>query len=328
MDGWWQCDALEEFSDRVIRADLGSRIKWNFRLLSGFLSARLFNLQSRRRAFVVGERHYDLGNDLFQAMLDRRMIYSCAYWKDARNLDQAQEAKLELVCRKLDLKPRMKVLDIGCGWGGFAKYAAERYAVDMVGVTVSKEQAQLAKVLCESQPVDIRLQDYRDIEDKFDRIVSIGMVEHVGWRNYRAFMKVISRCLRPDGICLLHTICNNKSAYMSDPWAVKYIFPNAMMPSLTQLSEGMENLFSIEDVHNIGPDYELTLLAWHRNFQDARSRLQANYSERFRRMWQYWLLMSAGEFRARSLQVFQIVMSHIGRKQPRAVDKSSLAKKS
>lgn len=316
VDGWWECNALDEFFNRVIRADLGSSIRLNFRTIVSVLSARLFNLQSQPRAFMVGERHYDVGNDLYREMLDRRMIYSCGYWKDARDLDEAQEAKLELVCKKIELSPGLKVLDIGCGWGGFAIYAAERYGVKVVGLTVSREQFHLAGELCKGLPIEIRFQDYRDIQEEFDRIVCIGMIEHVGYKNYGTFMKVLSKCLRMDGVCLLQTICNNVSTYSIDPWMEKYIFPNSMIPSLAQLSKAAEGLFVIEDIHKIGPDYDQTCVAWNRNFQRAWPLLQDLYGERFRRMWQYYLLSAAGNFRARYLQVLQIVMTQIGRAQP------------
>lgn len=316
VDGWWECAALDEFFNRAIRADLGSSIRLNFRMIVTVLLARLLNLQSRQRAFRVGERHYDLGNDLYRGMLDRRMIYSCAYWKDARNLDEAQEAKLELVCKKLELSPGLKVLDIGCGWGGFAIYAAERYGVEVVGITISREQVHFARELCKGLPVEIRLQDYRDVREKFDRIVCIGMLEHVGYKNYPTFMKIVSECLRAEGVCLLHTICNNISTYTGDPWMVKYIFPNSMTPSLAQLSKAAEGLFVIEDIQNIGPGYDQTCMAWHRNFQHAWPGLRESYGERFRRIWQYYLLMAAGNFRARSSQVLQLVVTRPGRAQP------------
>jgi cyclopropane-fatty-acyl-phospholipid synthase len=312
MDGWWECSALEEFSNRIQRANLESKIRFNMKTLITLVANRCLNFQSRKRAFHVGKVHYDIGNDLYHQMLDRRMIYSCAYWKESKDLDEAQEAKLELICRKLMLKRGMRVLDIGCGWGGFAIYAAQKHGVEVVGTTISKEQFALARELARDHPVRILLQDYRDLEGRFDRIVSIGMVEHVGYKNYRIFMDKVSQCLEQDGIFLLHTIGSSSTYYTTDPWTEKYIFPNGKIPSLTQLSKAAEGLFVIENTQNIGPDYEPTLLAWSENFERARSLPEAKYDERFRRMWKYYLRMSAGAFRARRLQVFQIVMTPAG----------------
>ena len=152
------------------------------------LKARLVNLQSTSRAYNIGKKHYDIGNELYKNMLDKRMNYSCGYWKNSKTLDQAQEAKLDLICKKVGLKPGMKILDIGCGWGSFVKFAAEKYKVKAVGITVSKEQAKLARELCKGLPIEIRLQDYRELNEKFDRIISIGMFEHVGPKNYKTYV--------------------------------------------------------------------------------------------------------------------------------------------
>jgi cyclopropane-fatty-acyl-phospholipid synthase len=187
MDGWWDAEKVDELITKILQAQLDEKIKRKFSILFRLSLASLFNLQSKRRAFIIGERHYDLGNDLFQNMLDKRMNYSCAYWKDTNSLDEAQENKLELICHKIYLKPGMRVLDIGCGWGGFIKYAAEKYNAEVVGITVSKEQVELGMKLCEGLPVEIRLTDYRNLNEKFDRIVSVGMFEHVGRKNYRTF---------------------------------------------------------------------------------------------------------------------------------------------
>jgi cyclopropane-fatty-acyl-phospholipid synthase len=179
MDGWWECDRLDEFFCRLIPPRPEEAIKRNLKLQLEILKAVVFNQASRSRAFTVGEKHYDLGNELFRRMLDRRMVYSCGYWKNAGNLEEAQEANLDLTCRKLGLQPGDRLLDIGCGWGSFAGYAAKRYGVSVVGITVSREQAALAWEFCAGLPVEIRLQDYREMNEPFDHIVSIGMFEHV-----------------------------------------------------------------------------------------------------------------------------------------------------
>jgi cyclopropane-fatty-acyl-phospholipid synthase len=261
----------------------------------------------------VGEKHYDIGNDLFGRMLDKRMLYTCAYWRSgAADLDQAQEAKLELICRKIGLEPGMKILDLGCGWAGFSKYAAEKYGASAVALTVSRQQVELGRELCRGLPVEVRLQDYREAEGKFDRVVAIGLLEHVGPKNYRAFMKVVRRCLRPDGLALLHTIGSSVSMVSDNAWLVKYIFPNGVTPSIRQLAGAMEGLFVVEDFDNFGADYDPTLMAWWRNFEAAWPELRPSYGDRFHRMWQYYLLQCAGSFRARYAQLWQFVLSPRG----------------
>ncbi|MBI5370181.1 cyclopropane fatty acyl phospholipid synthase [Candidatus Uhrbacteria bacterium] len=308
MDGWWDCHALDQMLTRVFHANLQDHIK-PLRALWPTVSAHLLNPQRKSKAFEIGKRHYDVGNDLYEHMLDQRMVYTCGYWKDATTLDEAQEAKLDLTCRKLELKPGMRVLDIGCGWGSFAKFAAQKYGVGVVGVTVSKEQVKLAQELCAGLPIDIRLQDYRDIAGTFDRIVSLGMFEHVGYKNYRTYMQVAHRVLADGGLFLLHTIGGNHSVHSTDQWIEKYIFPNSMLPSITQIGAAIEDLFVMEDWHNFGPFYDKTLLAWHQNFERAWPELKEKYGERFGRMWQFYLLSSAATFRARNNQLWQIVLS-------------------
>jgi cyclopropane-fatty-acyl-phospholipid synthase len=312
MDGWWDCQRLDEFFYRILRTDIEEKVRKNLKLLVSVLRARVFNLQSKRRAFQIGKQHYDIGNDLFINMLDKRMTYSCGYWRDAKTLDEAQEHKLDLICRKLDLRPGMRILDIGCGWGSLAKYVAEKYQVNVIGITVSREQTELARTLCKGLPVEIRLQDYRDLNDSFDRIVSVGMIEHVGYKNYRMFMEVVFRCLKNGGLFLLHTIGGNQSRISVDPWINRYIFPNGMLPSIKQLGKAIEGLFVLEDWHSFGADYDKTLVAWHRNFEGSWDILKSNRDERFHRMWSYYLLSCAGSFRARKNQLWQIVLSKEG----------------
>ncbi|HYW94359.1 MAG TPA: cyclopropane fatty acyl phospholipid synthase [Bacteroidales bacterium] len=312
MDGWWDAEALDETIARILRARLHDKIKRKYTILLQASLARVFNLQSRRRAFIIGKRHYDTGNDLFTAMLDKRLNYSCAYWNNAKDLDEAQENKLDLICRKIFLEPGMKVLDIGCGWGAFGKYAAEKYKAEVTGITVSGEQIELGRKLCKGLPVEFLLKDYRDMTGQFDRIVSVGMIEHVGYKNYDTFFDVAGRCLKHDGLFLLHTIGSPVTTYSINPWTHKYIFPNGMLPSAAQLSEAFEDYFVMEDWHSFGAYYDLTLMAWYRNFNNAWKKLRKNYSERFYRMWKYYLLSSAGAFRARKNQLWQIVLSKNG----------------
>jgi len=312
IDGWWDCEKLDEFFYRILRSEIENEIKQNLRLLLNVLLAKVFNMQSKKRAFQVGQKHYDLGNELFENMLDKQMVYSCAYWKDSHNLDEAQENKLDLICRKLGLKPGMRVLDIGCGWASFARYAAEKYKAQVIGITVSKEQVEFGKTLCRGLPVEIRLQDYRDINEQFDHIVSLGMIEHVGYKNYRTYMQIAHRCLNDEGLFLLHTIGGNKSVTSTDPWINKYIFRNGMLPSIKQVGAAIEGLFVMEDWHNFSADYDKTLMAWHGNFDRNWPKIKTNYDDRFFRMWKYYLLSCAGSFRARRNQLWQIVLSKKG----------------
>ncbi len=311
MDGWWDCEKIDELVCRLFSRGVDRQVRtWGMAVAA--ITARLSNRQSQARSFQVGTHHYDIGNDLYERMLDSRMIYSCAYWKEADTLDAAQEHKLDLICRKLHLEPGQRLLDIGCGWGGMAQFAAERYGVEVVGVTVSQEQANVAQQRCSGLPVEIRFQDYRDLNEPFDRIVSIGMFEHVGYKNYRTYMSVVHRCLKEDGLFLLHTIGGNTSVTTCDPWIERYIFPNGMLPSAVQISSAFEGLFTLEDWHNFGPYYDTTLMAWWQRFEESWPELSDRYGERFYRMWRYYLLSCAGAFRARVNQVWQLVLAKEG----------------
>ncbi|MFW5695910.1 MAG: cyclopropane fatty acyl phospholipid synthase [Alkalispirochaeta sp.] len=308
MDGWWECDQIDELIARVFAARLDRKVVARV-LAVDLLGAFLFNMQSRTRAWIVGQQHYDVGNDLYRKMLDPLMVYSCGYWKTAQTLEEAQIAKIDLVCRKLQLQPGMRVLDIGCGWGGAAKYVAERYGCSVVGVTVSEEQQRLGQEMCHGLPVEIRLQDYRDLDETFDRVYSIGMFEHVGYRNYRRFMEVVRRVLAEDGLFVLHTIGGNRTVHATEPWLHRYIFPNGMLPSVRQIGDAAEGLFVMEDWHNFGSHYDTTLMHWFSNFEAAWPELQAQYGERFYRMWKYYLLSCAASFRVRKNQLWQVVFS-------------------
>ena len=312
MDGWWDCDRLDEFFYRVLKAGVDRHVRSIFEV-KDYLKAIFCNLQNHSRSFTVGKRHYDIGNDLYERMLDKRMIYSCGYWKNAETLDEAQEAKLDLIFKKLGLKPGMKVLDIGCGWGGAAVYAAEKYGVEVLGITVSEEQVKYAEEYLRDIPeVEIKLQDYRDLEGKFDRIFSIGMFEHVGYKNYRTYMRIVKECLHDDGLFLLHTIGGNFSIKRLDPWIERYIFPNSMLPSARQITSAAERFFVMEDWHNFGINYDKTLMAWHGNFVKNWDILKKKYDQRFYRMWTYYLLCCTASFRARMNQLWQIVFSSNG----------------
>ncbi|MFZ5954840.1 MAG: cyclopropane fatty acyl phospholipid synthase [Nanoarchaeota archaeon] len=314
MEGLWDCKALDVFFYKIFNAKLDKKVQDVRGLIWASFKAKISNLQDTSRAYEVGEKHYDIGNELYKKMLDKRMVYTCGYWKDAKNLDQAQEAKLDLVCKKINLKKGMKVLDIGCGWGSFAKYAAEKYKANVVGITISKEQIKLAKEMCKGLPVKIRLQDYRNVNEQFDAIISLGMFEHVGPKNYETYMKVVHRCLKQNGLFLLHTIGRETSGNTADPWFDKYIFPNGILPSVKQISQATEGLFVMEDFHNFGSDYDKTLMAWYHNFKNNWNDIKKteNYNERFFRMWCYYLTSLAGCFRARQINLWQIVFSKDG----------------
>jgi len=316
VEGWWDCPRVDSFIWKVLSAGLNTRLHAHLKLLVRAIPSYILNMQTRRGATKVAREHYDLGNDLFFSFLDPYRQYSCGYFKDTRELDQAQIAKMEMICRKLDLSSRDHVLDIGCGWGGLAKYMATQYGCRVTGINISKEQIEYARTFCKGLPVEILDQDYRDVRGSFDKIVSVGMFEHVGSKNYRCFMEQAHSLLKKHGIFLLHTIGGNAVNSTCDPWITRYIFPHGMLPSMAQIARACEDVFVIEDVHNIGPHYDPTLLAWHKGFMAHWEGLKERYGEAFRRMWEYYLLSCAGAFRARDIQVWQVVMTEVGQKQP------------
>jgi cyclopropane-fatty-acyl-phospholipid synthase len=311
MDGDWDCEQLDEFFTRLLRlrADQPPGGLARLKLAWALLEAAWRNPQAPDKAFVVGERHYDLGNDLFVRMLDARMVYSCAFWGQARTLEQAQEDKLEMICRKLQLAPGMTLLDIGCGWGGLARHAALHHGAQVTGITVSREQARHVEQLCAGLPVSVRLLDYRALQGRFDRIASVGMFEHVGPKNHTTYLETAHRLLADDGLFLLHTIGTDRPNGRTDPWIERYIFPGGHLPAASELARAVERGFVIEDWHNFGPDYDRTLMEWHARFETAWPELKSRYGERFRRMWRYYLLSSAGFFRSRQGQLWQLVLA-------------------
>jgi len=315
MEGWWECECLDQLFHRLLSADVDQAIaRWTrLRAFAEALRRALFNPQSSQRAYVVAERHYDLGNDLFETMLDSTLSYSCAYWQRAATLEEAQRDKLDLICRKLDLQDGERLLDIGCGWGGLAQHAARNYGAKVLGITVSKEQQALARARCAGLPVRIELMDYRDLGGQFDKVVSVGMFEHVGVRNYAPFFAIADRLLKDQGLFLLHTIGSYRPTRQVDPWINKYVFPNGQLPSAAQIAASVEKHFLIEDWHSFGADYDRTLMAWWENFQAGWPRLEARYGARFYRMWQYYLMSCAGFFRARQGQLWQLVLAKRGR---------------
>ena len=316
MEGWWDCRQLDEFICRILKARLDEKIKGSFKYLLVFLPGILFNLQSKRRSHCIARRHYDLDNELFMSFLDPYNQYSCGHFNATVDLHQAQQNKLDLICRKINIASDDHVLDIGCGWGGFAKYATEHYGCTVTAVNISQEQLRYARDRCKNLPIKFLDCDYRKIRGTFDKIVSVGMFEHVGPKNYKTFMQTVHRCLKDNGIFLLQTIGGNESQTSCNPWITKYIFPNSVLPSMAQITRSIEGLFVVEDWHNLGPHYDKTLMVWNQNFQKAWPKLKYRYDETFKRMWDYYLLSSAGAFRARYVQLWQIVLTKYGTPQP------------
>jgi cyclopropane-fatty-acyl-phospholipid synthase len=317
MDGWWDCKRIDELVYRIIKTDLPSKIKINAKTVATILMAKILNLQSKVKSLEVIEKHYDLSPELYMSFLDPFNQYTCGYFKNTCDLNKAQENKLNLICKKLNLSSKDKVLDIGCGWGGFAKFAAEKYGCHVTGINIADEQVKYAREYCKNLPVKIVKSDYRDFKGSFDKVLVCGMIEHVGYKNYKALVSAVHRCLKDEGIFLLHTVGGNITDRTGNPWLDKYIFPNGMLPSLKQIGHSAEGLFVVEDVHNLGPNYDKTLMAWYRNFQKAWPDLKQRYDNRFKRTWDFYLLSCAGSFRARHMQLWQIVMTKPGREQPK-----------
>jgi cyclopropane-fatty-acyl-phospholipid synthase len=315
MDGWWDAESLDGIIYKVLRSRIDERAAhegWGFRwqLIKAAVLSRVINMQSKERSLIVGKVHYDIDLDLYRPMLGPSMVYTCGFWRFARNLTEAQYHKMRLICEKANLKPGMKVLDVGCGWGAFAKFAAENYGVSVVGITISQNQLDECKRACSHlNSVEFRFCDYRDMNDKFDRIISIGMFEAVGYQNYRSFFEMLDRCLSSDGLAVLHTM-GRHSKMVSGGWITKYIFPNGDVPTLGELNTAMFELFVVEDIENIGSDYDLTLMEWYKNFNKAYSDLDhIKYDERFKRMWNFYLCSFAAWFRSRTGQLWQLVLS-------------------
>jgi cyclopropane-fatty-acyl-phospholipid synthase len=321
--GSWQTNDLFKLMFQLMTGDTRIPVtlaKFSPRLIGALIKDRVMNLQVGKRAFEVGERHYDLGNDLFSKMLDTSsMSYTCGYWRNARTLDEAQLQKIDLLCKKLKLQPGMRVLDIGCGWANFAYHAAKNYGVSVVGLTVSKEQAALGRERCQGLPVEILIQDYQSFSGSFDRVVSIEMIEAVGRKNIPTFFAMVERCLTERGLFALQVISAETFSLRSNAaldqfimWLQHRIFPNGWIPSFPSIIDPARGNLVIEDLHNFSADYATTLRAWATNFEEAWPSLQAKYGEQFRRMWLYYLHGCEALFTARMVQLYQVVYSKGG----------------
>ena len=274
-------------------------------------------LQSNRKGEAQKNvaHHYDLGNDFYKLFLDDNMLYSCAYFRDpAESLEQAQRNKLRLLAAKLNLKPGMKVLDIGCGWGDLALYLAQLEDVSVVGVTLSKEQHALATKRAADAGlagrVRFELKDYRDVTETFDRVVSVGMCEHVGVQHYDEFFKKLNALMPDDGVAVIHSIGHMSPPGMTSPWLRKYIFPGGYSPALSEVvSVTEQNSLWVTDIEVLRLHYAMTLAHWCNRFEANRDKVVAMYDERFARMWEFYLISCEMTFRAGSQMVFHLQLS-------------------
>lgn len=313
--GQWDCDQLDELINRLLRVRANQPLS-----LRGAISAaverlrdQLINPQSLARAFRVGRQHYDIDHRVYAATLDRRLVYSCGHWQEASSLEEAQLQKLERICRKLQMQPGQRLLDVGCGWGSLAAHAAEHHGVRVTAITVSAAQYLWVREHYGHLPIQVELCDYRSLpgllRGRFERIASVGMFEHVGQRNHPCFFRCMQQLMEADGLLLLHTIGHAGPRGGTDPWIDAYVFPGGRLPSATEVCRASAPHLRLEDWENFGGDYVRTLLAWWQNFQARWPELQGHLGEKFYRFWRYYLLSCAGYFRSGQGQVWQLVMS-------------------
>lgn len=262
-------------------------------------------------------RHYDLGNDFYRLWLDRQMVYSCGYFADPdMPLEDAQTAKMDLICRKLELHRDERVFEVGSGWGAMAIHMAKRYGARVSAFNISEEQLDYSRARLQQEGLGGRVEfirdDYRNISGRFDAFVSIGMLEHVGAKFYREFGRVIDRCLKNDGRGLMHSIGQDRPSH-ANPWIKRRIFPGGYIPSLRQMLEIWEPLgMSIVDVENLRLHYAKTLRHWLRRFNAVEDRVLRQFDENFLRAWRLYLSSSAAAFESGALQLFQVLFSRPG----------------
>ena len=317
VDGKFESQDLEGLLLAFAESPHAKRASWTGAMWRLFLEGALKNTQVGARAFEVARHHYDLGNDLFRVMLDPSMSYTSGLFEgETTTLAAAQEAKLRRLCQKLRLAPGMRVLDIGCGWGNFALFAASHYGVEVTGLTVSEEQLRYIEGVKGQLPIDILLCDYNKFNPgkPFDRIVSIEMIEAVGKKNLNGYFASVSRSLKPGGRFALQAICGDTFNRYSQPalnqfilWLMKNIFPNGYIPNLEELIRPARGEFVLESLSELPGSYERTLRAWNDNFNAGFSDLAAKYSPRFKRMWNFYLLGCAAMFVSRLVQVHHLV---------------------
>jgi len=322
VKGYWECEDLFEFFCRAIRGGLLEFMADSPVMKALMTAYRTTNRQSQTQAKKNVVAHYDRGNDLFEAFLGKTMAYTCAVWdnpldlEEGETLDEAQERKLDRICQKLHLESGMRVLDIGCGWGPFMRYVAGHFEVEVVGITLSAEQIAYIEKRnggfkhSGSLPIKAVLADFRTFDaGKFDRVLSIGMFEHVGRKNHEEYFKAVDRCLESDGLSLIH--CFGKSdprVPLIDPWTEKHIFPGMELPTVVDITTAMEGAFNLLDLEEMGQHYPKTLLAWSANF-DCNWEQISHYGEEFRRMWRYYLLSCAAVFHVRKVLLWQVVFA-------------------
>jgi cyclopropane-fatty-acyl-phospholipid synthase len=323
MDGDWDAVELDELFRRIIRMKITRSLVVGLNRIFLDAKSRLKNLQTRNGSLAIAEAHYDLDHRLYENILGPYNQYTCCFFNNSQTLEEAEVEKLEMICNKLDLQPGDQVLDIGCGWGGFAKYAAQTRSCHITGISISKEQIVFAREYTDGLPVEIIELDYRDLPKRFaaghfDKVLICGMIEHVGYKNYRGIMKVIDRVLKDDGRFLLHTIGNCKNTTVVDPWIEKYIFRNSMVPSMAQLVKAFEGLFVLQDWENYGHYYAPTLAAWQKNFEANWQKIKAldtakKFDEKFRRMFNYYFLSCKAGFETEHINLWHLVLTKEGK---------------
>jgi len=311
MRQYWSTQDLEELFYRLVSSgmeEVGNRIPG--RIISRIFSRGL-NRQTTHKSKKNAEHHYNLGNSLFFNFLGKYKNYSCGYYKEAETLDEAQLAKLHRLCELLELKKGDRLLDVGGGWGEFAKFAADNYGCHVTSINIAEEQIKHARQYCRDANVDIVKCDYRNMTGSFNKIAVIAMFTHVGHKNYRQFMETMSRILEPGGKMIMETVGGHRSKTRCEPWTDKYIFPGGLIPSLDQIDQSIKGLFLRDSLEEFGDDYVLTLREWHSNFKRAWPKLSEEYSNSMRLMFEYFFLSVAGDFRAKDLLHYHIEFSKV-----------------
>lgn len=311
IEGWWDAKRIDQFIYKLLKSGIVSYMQKPLIQKWYDLKSKAINKQSKTKALKNASFHYNLGNRLFESTLDKSMNYSCAYWRNAKTLNQAQENKMHLICKKLKLEKGMKVLDIGCGWGGFAKFASEKYGVKVTGLTISKDQFDYAKKYCKKNNVEILLEDYRDHIGQYDRIICVEMMEHVGSKNHRKFVEKVYQNLKKEGLFLLQCISVNKILERNDPWIDKYIFPGSVPLCAKQINNATDNLFYIVDWEDFTQDYHRTMMEWHKNFKKNWKNIKNHYDKKFYRLWEFYLLCCPATALAKTHHLWQIVFARI-----------------